>query len=191
MISHGPTKIGSKQTEACDVFRSINEKNANKEMNKNLHGNTFTSSTSKYGNDDPRTCLQTKNSKHVPPSLEAETPPHLPSQPVPSSPADSNCDTVVDSSEPPLTADHHYPPNVTNSSSSSSDDDFYQSSMSKACIGHSSQLFDSAYYLRPPSTEACQVIKDAEIAPGLYRKRLELHNPGHRYVLLPLMYVHT
>lgn len=180
MISHGPTKVESKQTlekEPCDVFRSINKKNANKEMNRNLHGNTFTSSTSKYCNDDPRMCFETKYSERVPPILEAETPPHLPSQPVPPSPAESNYDTV-NSSEPTLTADQHYPPNVTNlSSSASSDND--QLSMSKARLGQSSQLFDSAHYLSPSSTETCQVIKDAEIAPGLYRKRLELHNPGH------------
>ena len=190
-------------TEVGDMFRSINNKHANTEMNKSLHGTTFTSTSSKCGSEALGNSLETKNSGHVPLTLEATAIPPLLSQQVLEPLTHCECSDSTSckshkllSSKPFLYQDQStfgkgkpvatvveksVSPKVTKSSSDDGDD-FCQLSVRKTCIVHLNLRFNSDHYLSSPSVEKCLVIKDAEIAPGLYKRRLELHNPSCRYV---------
>lgn len=163
-------------------------------MHKNLHGSTFTTSSSKGGGEALGNSLETKDSGHVPLTLEAKIP--LLSQQVPESLTHPECSdskshkpepnpflcqddqSTLGKDKPSAIVERSISPRVTNKSLSGDD---HQLSVKKACIVHLNRQFDSVHYLCSAPVEKCLVIKYVEIAPGLYAKRSELHNPSYRY----------
>ena len=160
-------------------------KQETKELTQNFHGNT--SNLSKHGNDIAESSFETKDSERVPPTLEAAAPLQLPlphgssesfDAPKPQSlkptskPFVYQDDDATIGNDKPVVAEKDDLSKVSESSC----DDSLQLSIGKSCIVHSDKLFDTVCLV---PTENYLVVKDVEIVPGLYRRRLELQ---YRYV---------
>jgi len=178
-------------TEISDMFRSIGNKHAKMEMNKNLHENSFTNDSNSGNEVLKGKSLETEGNRYA--ALpDAPVPSLSPSQDVDSQTkcgdtANFNPDGPVPLSTAP-SLDQHYQTDSGNVRSSSVEDSVppasvvttqsadKQSPISKACILHSDGVYSSNHYLSSLPKKTCLVVKTVEIDSVVYGK-LEPHIP--------------